>query len=308
MINPAGTVPLSISAYEQEIVSIVDNTRRSAQVQATVIIASYRAERMLLACLDALVRQQFADDAWEIILVDNGGNEEVHDRLLEYPIRHLRLRRNLGCSPGKNIGALVAKGEIVCFIDDDALADPGFVSAHVRAYQELPEIVGVRGKVLPKSPPNIYNGLAWHYDLGNAVIPAYIDTETNASFRRQAFLAASGFTSPVQRGDMEGVALSYRLARLCGDPAVLVYYPAAVIYHDYAASLSKLTRKSRAHVQARRALSAEIGCSDVSLQDFIHSYHLPPGTIHTPRDAWSRLRLKMVREYLEFLTLFQRFL
>jgi len=267
----------------------------SGNPSISVIVVSYKSGKNIFDCLDALVTQSFSD--FEVILVDNGGNEEELDRIRKYPITLVQMKQNTGCSAGKNTGASIARGQIICFIDDDGIAAPDFVCAHYLAHNDK-KIVGVRGKVLPKDPTHLYNGLAAHYDLGDRKIPAFLDAETNISFRKEIFIKCGGFSSSVIRGDGEGINLSYRIVKELGERGALVYDPNAVVYHDFAQQFGKFLNKAITQPKAHADLIRRYP----DIDDFIRSYSLPYGISHAPRDLLSRVKIFILRRIYRWLS------
>lgn len=229
---------------------------------ASVVVVAYRTGTALLACLDSLFAQAFAP--FEVIVVDNGGNEVVLDRLAAYPLLLVRLAANRGPSHARNVGLGYARADIVCFLDDDAVADPRWLQAHVEA-QAQAGVVAVRGKVVP-ARDSIYNRLAQGYDLGERAIPAAIDVEGNSSWKRAVLLAAGGFDEHLF--GHEGSALSLRVVRMTHDPWGLVYAPDAIIYHDYSGGILPYLRKTIRHAWAWARLSTE----NPELYDFMWLY------------------------------------
>lgn len=231
---------------------------------ATVVIVAYNTNLGLVRCLDSLQEQSIKN--FETIVVDNGKNESVLETIRKYPIRYIRLKKNYRPSIARNIGIAQVQGNTICFLDDDAIADPYFVKQHLLANQQ-PGVLGVRGKILPKTK-NSYNQLAWHYDLGSEVKPAYIDLEGNASFPKKVLMEVGGFNQDVFGG--EGAELSYRIVDKYGDRDCLIYWPEAVIYHDYASNYIKYMRKSLRGARMGVILERQIP----GLNAFIQSYDL----------------------------------
>ena len=284
--------PLLKECFNDLIVSIDNYADKLDQINISAVVVAYRSNQILLECLRSLQTQSIPE--FEVILVDNGGNEKVFGDLLSFNITHIRMKKNVGCSIGKNIGATFAQGDIVCFIDDDAIADQCVLEHNLNAYLRYPDIIGLRGKVLPKDPKKPYNFLATHYDLGDEIIPTYIDTETNTSFRRDDFLNIGGFSSPVMRGDVEGVELSYKISRQQNDPTVLIYYPKAVIYHDYASSIKKMIRKTLS--QTRASIQTQKIIPDYF--EYLSEYKLPKGNVQKPNGLLERIQVAFLRRLI----------
>ncbi len=213
----------------------------------SVIIVAYRTKQLLLECLNSVFEQSYRD--FEVIVVDNGGNEEVHETLRSYPILHVQCPDNLILSEGRNIGVHHARGRIVAFLDDDARVPRNYLESIDLAFKAY-DIVGMRGKVHPKSTLS-HHSHAGHYDLGDTPIPSTIDTEGNSAFSRKAYQEVGGM-NPLLFG-MEGLDLSYRLAGRYG-PHRTVYWPETLIYHDFAVTEEKVEKKLAQHALMREYL------------------------------------------------------
>jgi len=56
---------------------------------------------------------------------------------------------NRGISFSRTRGAELATGEVVAFIDDDAVAESTWIAEHVRVFQTQ-EVIGVAGVIEPR--------------------------------------------------------------------------------------------------------------------------------------------------------------
>lgn len=222
----------------------MDNRVETAP-EVSVVIVAHKVGQGLIQCLDSLAASE--NPPHEIIVVDNGGNEDIAAELARRPILHVRVGFNVKPAEGRNLGVHFARAPIVSFIDDDGITARGYVASVVEAFETF-EIHAFRGKVLPKSE-HLNNSHARHYDIGNLPFPADIDTEGNCAFRADTWRKFGG-QDPLLFGS-EGAELSYRVAKELGDVS-LIYWPFAVIHHDYAVTDAKLETK-----QSRGALMRE---------------------------------------------------
>jgi GT2 family glycosyltransferase len=202
----------------------------------SVVVVAWRRGPLLIDCLRSLAAQ--TDRDFETVLVDNGGNDDVLEELRAFPLRYLRTARNTGCAGGRNVGLAAASGEIVFFLDDDAVAEAHLVENCKRAFREKPEVVALRGRVFLKRQA-AYNYLQNIRDLGPEPVPMIINQECASAFRRRAFVAAGGWDPAISYG--EGLEISLRLAAAHGRDTLL-YQPDVIIHHDYAHGLRHFLR------------------------------------------------------------------
>jgi GT2 family glycosyltransferase len=142
-------------------------------------------------------------------------------------------------------------GDIVAFLDDDAEADPGWLTALVAPYEDE-RLVATGGKVLPSweiaRPRWMPDEFDWVVGCSYRGLP---DTEApirnpigcSMSMRRQAAVDAGGFRTEVGRvgaipAGCEETDIAIRLRRLLPG-SVIVYAPTSTVRHHVAASRAR---------------------------------------------------------------------
>jgi glycosyltransferase involved in cell wall biosynthesis len=104
--------------------------------------------------LVSLYQQSFLEYDWEILVIDNNSTDDTRDLVEKaadtalVKTRYL-LERKLGLSHARNAGIDKARGEIVLFIDDDALAEADWLSRMLQAFED-PEVAAAGGPVRPQ--------------------------------------------------------------------------------------------------------------------------------------------------------------
>jgi len=114
----------------------------------SVVVCTYNRMQWLTKCLKSLEEQDPRPD--EVIVVDGpstDGTRALLEKLSSQgAVRLVRQERLDGISAARNMGLAEAKGDIVCFIDDDAVAQPGWLASMMSAYSD-PTVGAVGGPV-----------------------------------------------------------------------------------------------------------------------------------------------------------------
>ncbi|MBQ7683716.1 MAG: glycosyltransferase family 2 protein [Bacteroidaceae bacterium] len=105
-----------------------------SNTRISVIVPSYRPQKYTLECLESLKRQTLSPAAYEVLVILNGDKEPYYSLLQEVlPVngRLLYLPTPSACS-SRNMGLDEAKGEYICFLDDDDLVSPTYLEELLR--------------------------------------------------------------------------------------------------------------------------------------------------------------------------------
>ncbi|MDB9356916.1 glycosyltransferase family A protein, partial [Nodularia spumigena CS-587/03] len=176
--------------------------------QISAIICTHNRDTYLGAAIDSLLAQDFPAD-FEVVVVDNGSSDrtrEVVEQRLGNPRVKYVFEPTIGLSVARNTGARVASGEILAYLDDDAVASVSWLQVLSAAYEHNSQLAIAGGKVTLLWPPNIEPphwlspGLAGNlgaYDLGDRMIyiqqPGLTPRGLNYSLRRSFLEEIGGF-------------------------------------------------------------------------------------------------------------------
>mgnify|MGYP006273080619 FL=1 len=242
----------------------------------SVVVVTFRTDREAFeSVLDALGAQ--THEAFDFVVVNNGVDWDIESRLREFDhgTTYVELVRNCGVTLARNLGAELARSDLLLFLDDDAVPAADFVEAHRRAHDDE-GVVAVRGRIFPQSK-SFYNRLQQWYDLGDRSLPYLLNIEGNTSIDRDAHRSVSGFDERLGgRAGHEGIDLTYRLVEAGYDRDQIVYCPDAIIYHDYATSLLGYVRKRIVSRRYRKRLTER----RPELFEFASTYSPPDHVVH----------------------------
>jgi len=205
--------------------------------ELSVIVASHNRRELLRRCLDSLAAQTEDPAGFEVIVADDGsgdGTEAMVEGLATpYRLRLLSLPKR-GQAAAQNAGVEAAAAPVCLTLDDDVVASPALVAAHLAAHREDPRTIGVGAltQVLSASEDWFSEAMArgWseHY-RSLATRPArWTDCfGANVSLPREPLLEVGGIATDLDSGfDLE-VAL-----RLCDAGCVPRFLPEAQGVHD----------------------------------------------------------------------------
>ena len=176
-------------------------------VKISAIICTHNRDRYLGAAIDSLLEQDYPN--FEVIVVDNASSDrtsEVIESKQPHPLLKSVYEPVTGLSVARNTGAQTATGEILAYLDDDAIASGSWLSCLAQAYAENEKLAIAGGKVTliwPEGtcPPDwLSDGLSGNlgaYDLGDTIQlitqPNLTPRGLNYSLRRSFLEEIGGF-------------------------------------------------------------------------------------------------------------------
>ncbi len=257
---------IDIRAKSQQLAAIEEEAERPCEPScaASVVICTYRVTPRTQAAVRSVLEQQ-CDRPYELLLVHNAAvapgqpsiplNGRVPLREIVCPVT--------GLSAARNAAIADARGAIVCFLDDDAVADPLWLARLCDAFEAHPD-AGVIGGHIHLQAPDVRPAAlrpGWerywsHFVTGHS---GYTPVQhwwefpwgANWAARRTALLAAGGFRTRYGRvGDNfwggEELVTASVIQKL--GYAVAVLPEASVTHHVDAGRFT--------HAHARRTLRA----------------------------------------------------
>ena len=222
--------------------------------QLSVIIPTFNRAELLRASLESLVRQTLSQDDYEVIVVNDGSTDKTPavcaEMAARLPLKYFRIE-NSGISAAKNLGIFAASAPILFFFDDDDVATPNLLRAHLYAHSEHTDAnVAILGYTTWHPSVAITEVMHYATDVGHLLFsyPNLRDGQEldftyfwggRSSCKRQ-FLVDHGVFHQDFRFGSEDVELGYRLSRF---GLKVVYKPQAVQYMNRALTYEQFCRR-----------------------------------------------------------------
>jgi len=235
--------------------------RQPLTAAVVVCTASREREPVLRRSVAALLAGRRRPD--ELLVVVDREPDLKGDLAASLPagVRVLATEGAGGNSAARNVGIAAARADVVAFVDDDGVADAGWLDGLVGALEADPALVGAGGRVVPRWDGDgswLPSELLWvagctyaghRADAG----PIRNPIGCSMAFRRSALVAVGAFATAFGKNGnafaiCDETELCLRLAERFGDGRI-VYVPEATVEHHV--SVARLTTRQL----VRRALS-----------------------------------------------------
>ena len=215
------------------------------QPRLSGVVIHWRNEELLSQLASVWPR----DPRFELVVVDNGSSVPLEAGAA----RLVQPGRNLGFGGGANAGAAEARGEILLFLNPDAVPEPGALDRLLEGFEAFPDAAGLAPKLVgPDGEPQAEWQLRrlpspWRLVLQAFPLvgaPEEKEPEPGApveqpaaaalAIRREAFLE---FDADFYPAWFEDVDLAFRMKKA---GLVLRYWPAAIFRHGLGSTVPSL--------------------------------------------------------------------
>jgi len=273
-------------------------------IKISVVIRAYTQERwQLLKEAVISVRQQTVKPS-EIVLVIDHNPELFHQALEEWPERDVVVvenRYSQGSSGAWNSCVDTAKGDIIAFLDDDAVAEPDWLERLIEAYKD-PNVAAVGGWIVPEwlsgeprwFPKEFYWVVGCSYrglPTERAAVRNLIGC--NMSFRHEVIQAVGAFRTDLghqgkRANGNEETELCIRVRQRWPEKQIL-HEPSAVVHHRVPAERANwryFCRRCALEGQSKARVSHLVGHgAGLSAERAYVLRSLPSGVIRSLRNV-----------------------
>ncbi len=227
-------------------------------MEISIVIPTYNGRQTVTRVLETLFAQRLAPERFEIVVVVDGSDDGTAEALKKlHPDCRLRIveQENRGLAGARNTGYRAAATDLILFLDDDMLCDPGLVQAHLEAHESAAPVAAFGAIFLSEDSPPSLAAECFRREIGLNHLKRKSNPDlawelkecvfSNTSLRRSDLEAAGGFDESFRmREDLE---FGIRLFATGVRPLAL---PAAIAYQHYDKTSRDLIHDARMFAQA----------------------------------------------------------
>lgn len=217
-------------------------------LKITIVIPAFNEGKNIIECVRSLKAQDFPENDFEIIVVDNNSTDNTLELIKTLNITYT-VEYKKGPAAAKNAGIKMATGNIIAFVDGDCVADRNWLKEIVTGFKDV-NTGCVAGEIMAMEHENmaplekflIKKGhLSQNQHVEDPFLP--FAATANAAYRKEVFNQIGLFDEELFVG--EDADLSWRMQLFTRYK--LTYIPDAIIFHPYESSPKGLFRQKRRH-------------------------------------------------------------
>lgn len=214
----------------------------------SIVIPTYGRPRAIATCLASLAELDYPREAYEVIVVDDGGRislEPIVEPLRQRMDITLLCQKNAGPATARNTGTAQAKHSYIAFTDDDCQPAPDWLTRLAEQFEQTPH-AAVGGHVINILRNDLYATTSqalidYLYDYYNPdPNKATFLTSNNFALSKALFIEAGGFDATYRRAAAEDREFCERWL-LQGRQ--MVYQPKALVRHSHHMSIKRFWKQ-----------------------------------------------------------------
>ncbi len=192
------------------------NKPNDAYTKISIIVPVYNAKKILRHNLEHIFAFDYPN--YEVIVVDDCSVDSSTQIIDEFPCIQVKNKQKMGAGFSRNVGAKMAKGEILFFIDADVLPEKNCLSEVIKSFINFPDVVAVNG-IYSKESANkgfvpAYLSLEKYYEWTHVKRERFTHFGPRiGAIKKEIFVSMGCFTEEFKGADIEDFEFSSRLSR-----------------------------------------------------------------------------------------------
>lgn len=196
----------------------------------SVVVPACNSPHRTATCIEALLKQSYPKDRYEIIVVDNGSTDNTPQVIKQYPVTFLVEDTIQSPYAARNMGIIHARGEVIAMIDVNCTPIYEWIEEGLKAMEtEDADLVGGQVKFVfstSKTVSEIYDSIT-NVQIERNIRERKVTKGGNLFVNRTVFNAIGLFPLYRSGGDVSWTGKATRAGfKLVYAPQALVTYPA----------------------------------------------------------------------------------
>ena len=279
---------------------------------ASIIIPVYNDAQSINVCLEALLHQTYSKNNFEVIVADNGSNDDTQNTIKWYCRNYRQFIRMViedeiqSSYAARNKGIQVAKGKILAFTDSDCVPEPQWIEAGLRALKRENATCGA-------------GHISFFFESDQPNVCEYFDSKRKLN--QKAYVHSAGFGATANFFSERRLFETYGLfrndlisggdyefgRRLTQKNERLIYITDAIVKHPARSTFSQIRKKTKRVAIGQKKLE-ELGLlahGRISWRNW-----LPKLECLKAKDLTflKKIHLLLLANYLQYINLFRRIL
>jgi cellulose synthase/poly-beta-1,6-N-acetylglucosamine synthase-like glycosyltransferase len=234
-------------------------TGAEVSLSCSVVIPTSGRPDELDRCLEAVTQQDYP--AFDAIVIDNTDGDPRTERIARKWKARYVIERKRGLCRARNRGALVSSADVIAYLDDDSVPEPGWLAGIAAEFAD-PLVMGAGGKTIPLRVETESEKLfaTLRGEAYSRPAPLVVDKTTpywfeicgfggispgcNMAVRRAAFEVWPGFNERTGRGTpIYGGDEQHAFFSLVSRGFRVAYTPYALVRHPFPPTMETLRQR-----------------------------------------------------------------
>lgn len=175
--------------------------------EISVIVPFYNMERYIRDCIRGLLAQNYPENAYEIIMVDNNSTDASPSIVKQQPRITLLTEKKQGAYAARNRGLAAAHGSIIALTDPDCVPDPHWLQQIAMTFASTEEVTVLLGYCQMARESyclallEAYEHQKLHFIFTSGRKNLYFGYTNNMAVRREAFSRVGPFVERARGAD-----------------------------------------------------------------------------------------------------------
>jgi GT2 family glycosyltransferase len=241
----------------------------------SALFSTYNRAELLRQALSSLMLQSLPKEDFEVVVIDDGSSDHTSEVVKSFesnlPIRYAH-QNNSGLAEAKNNGIRLARAPLIVFMDDDDVASPGLLEAHLQSHRRYPDLnVGVLGftdllpaisnKPLMHFVTKVGGYLFKYWPIVDGAMLDYTYFWGGRSSCKRELLIQRGLFDPIFKFGCEDIELGFRLKE--SGPFTVTYNHAARSTMIRAMSLDEFLQRVNRQGQSNYIFWRQHQCDEI---------------------------------------------